>query len=194
MRITASFAMRLVAWTYAERVIVAKGAGGLTHRAVAAQAGVSLASTTYHFPTIDDLRRETLRYAARVVGEEFAGSLRCSDHDSPVERLADRWREIGKAHQSEFVALFTLFIESLHDEELRPDADELLAEPANMLLQAGVPEDVTDAVVGSLIGLALVSLVRGDSKSQVVRFNKAVTSLVSGRVEKPIDNVVKTQE
>ena len=42
------------------RVIAAGGLTSVTHRAVAAEAGVSTASTTYHFATLDDLLRETL--------------------------------------------------------------------------------------------------------------------------------------
>ncbi|MEV0373748.1 TetR family transcriptional regulator [Streptomyces sp. NPDC050636] len=39
----------------AERVIAVRGIEGLTHRAVAEEAGVPLGATTYHFATKDDL-------------------------------------------------------------------------------------------------------------------------------------------
>jgi DNA-binding transcriptional regulator YbjK len=42
------------------RVIAAGGLASVTHRAVAAEAGVSTASTTYHFATLDDLLQATL--------------------------------------------------------------------------------------------------------------------------------------
>jgi DNA-binding transcriptional regulator YbjK len=42
------------------RVIAASGLTSVTHRAVAAEAGVSTASTTYHFATLDDLLQATL--------------------------------------------------------------------------------------------------------------------------------------
>jgi DNA-binding transcriptional regulator YbjK len=42
------------------RVIAAGGLTSVTHRAVAAEAGVSTASTTYHFATLDDLLQATL--------------------------------------------------------------------------------------------------------------------------------------
>jgi DNA-binding transcriptional regulator YbjK len=42
------------------RVIAAGGLSSVTHRAVAAEAGVSTASTTYHFATLDDLLQATL--------------------------------------------------------------------------------------------------------------------------------------
>lgn len=41
-------------------MIAARGLTAVTHRAVAAEAGVSTASTTYHFATLDDLLQSTL--------------------------------------------------------------------------------------------------------------------------------------
>jgi DNA-binding transcriptional regulator YbjK len=41
-----------------------KGAGAVTHRAVAEEAGVPLAATTYYFSSKSDLVREALTYAA----------------------------------------------------------------------------------------------------------------------------------
>jgi DNA-binding transcriptional regulator YbjK len=49
------------------RVIAAEGAESVTHRSVAAEAGVPLGSTTYYFASRDDLLREAFRrYVARV--------------------------------------------------------------------------------------------------------------------------------
>src|SRR5213592_3361210 len=45
-------------------VVAQRGIDGLTHRAVAAAAGVPLGSTTYHFATLDDLLEVALREAA----------------------------------------------------------------------------------------------------------------------------------
>jgi TetR/AcrR family transcriptional regulator, regulator of biofilm formation and stress response len=45
-------------------VVAERGIDGLTHRAVAATAGVPLGSTTYHFETLDDLLEVALREAA----------------------------------------------------------------------------------------------------------------------------------
>jgi DNA-binding transcriptional regulator YbjK len=44
------------------RVIAAGGLTSVTHRAVAVEAGVSTASTTYHFATLDDLLQATLSF------------------------------------------------------------------------------------------------------------------------------------
>ena len=44
------------------RVLVARGLNAVTHRAVASEAGVSLARTTYHFPTVESLLQTVLRH------------------------------------------------------------------------------------------------------------------------------------
>jgi len=46
-------------------LVARSGAGSITHRAVADEAGVPLAATTYYFASKDELLRETLEYAAR---------------------------------------------------------------------------------------------------------------------------------
>lgn len=172
---------RLTILAAAVRVVAAQGAGGLTHRAAAAEAGVSLASTTYHFPAIVDLRRATLQYAGDVIRPEFAATLTCEgDGAAAVGELAARWRGIGQSWRAEFTALFSLLVESLHDAELRPDADELLAEPTTTLTRAGVPGDVAEAVVASLVGLALVALVHGESGAAMSSFEAGATALMVG--------------
>ncbi|MFI9105077.1 TetR/AcrR family transcriptional regulator [Streptomyces fildesensis] len=58
------------------RVVGERGIAGLSHRSVAAEAGVPLGSTTYHFATLDDLLVAALRQA----NEGFAQSIK----DSPL--------------------------------------------------------------------------------------------------------------
>jgi DNA-binding transcriptional regulator YbjK len=55
-----------------------KGAGAITHRAVAEEAGVPLAATTYYFSSKSELVREALTYAAetdRATTTTLAASL-----------------------------------------------------------------------------------------------------------------------
>jgi DNA-binding transcriptional regulator YbjK len=47
------------------RVIERDGVAGVTHRTVAAEAGVPTTSTTYHFTSLDDLLTATLITCAR---------------------------------------------------------------------------------------------------------------------------------
>lgn len=52
-------------------VIERDGVAGVSHRAVAAEAGVSLASTTYHFSSLDDLLVAALTWAADDLAAEL---------------------------------------------------------------------------------------------------------------------------
>lgn len=73
----------------AAEIVVEQGPAALTHRAVAARAGVALGSTTRYFASIDDLREATLR----MLGDEIDASLdavelELSSCDDPAERSA----------------------------------------------------------------------------------------------------------
>lgn len=72
--------------TAAVRAIAELGVGNVTHRRIAALAGVPLGSTTYYFPTLDDLVAAALREAveyARAGLEVWADDLTAS-HDLPA--------------------------------------------------------------------------------------------------------------
>ncbi|QIM16007.1 TetR family transcriptional regulator [Leucobacter insecticola] len=55
----------------AAELIVENGAATLTHRAVAARAGVPLGSTTQYFTSIDDLRESALQQLADEIDREL---------------------------------------------------------------------------------------------------------------------------
>ncbi|WP_341946524.1 TetR family transcriptional regulator [Microbacterium sp. LWH11-1.2] len=59
--------------TAAAELIVEVGADGLTHRMVAARAGVPLGATTQYFDTLDDLRSAALRALADEVDARLDG-------------------------------------------------------------------------------------------------------------------------
>ena len=54
------------------RVLAREGTRGVTHRAVAAEAGTSLRATTYYFGSREELLRESLRYYADTAGSRLA--------------------------------------------------------------------------------------------------------------------------
>ncbi|MCB9628217.1 MAG: TetR family transcriptional regulator [Sandaracinaceae bacterium] len=54
------------------RVLAREGTRGVTHRAVAAEAGTSLRATTYYFASREELLRESLRYYAETAGSRLA--------------------------------------------------------------------------------------------------------------------------
>ena len=58
--------------TAALEVVAQRGVGGLTHRAVAAAAGVPLGSTTYYSKTLDDLLETAMHEAKAQTDAELA--------------------------------------------------------------------------------------------------------------------------
>lgn len=54
------------------RLIGREGVDGITHRAVAHEAGVSLSSTTYHFASRDEIVSEALRHVADLEIQRIA--------------------------------------------------------------------------------------------------------------------------
>jgi DNA-binding transcriptional regulator YbjK len=65
-------------------ILTTQGLAAVTHRAVAKQAGVPLAATTYYFDSKDDLIGEALSI---LIGDE-------------IDRLSERARELGDAIRS----------------------------------------------------------------------------------------------
>jgi DNA-binding transcriptional regulator YbjK len=57
----------------AAELIVEVGVGGLTHRLIAARAGVPLGATTQYFATLDDLRAEALHHLVAEVDARVDG-------------------------------------------------------------------------------------------------------------------------
>ncbi len=89
----------------AAAIVVEQGTAALTHRAVAARAGVALGSTTRYFASIDDLREATLR----MLGDEIDATLdvierELASGEDPAERCAalmyDFLRDSRQVHAS----------------------------------------------------------------------------------------------
>lgn len=87
-------------------VIERDGVAGLTHRAVAEQAGVSLASTSYHFRGIDDLLMITLARAT----EDLVDVLRAEAGDASLAGLARYLADETAARRDLYIAAYELYL------------------------------------------------------------------------------------
>lgn len=104
------------------RVVARAGAGSLTHRATAAEAGVSLASVTYHFASIHTLRRATFDHAGSLVGGAFRTqvlAVGAASEDVAVI-LADYATTLVGERREATIAVFELITAAAHDRDLRP--------------------------------------------------------------------------
>ena len=86
------------------RIAAREGVAAVTHRRLAAEAGVSLSSTTYHFASKDEIVGEALRRVAALEIERVAqGAAELEGHpdipsfvDALVEWLAEQLRGDGR--------------------------------------------------------------------------------------------------
>jgi TetR/AcrR family transcriptional regulator, regulator of biofilm formation and stress response len=141
-------------------VIARGGTAAVTHRAVAAEAGVPLGSLTYYFASKQDLLREALR---RFVAEEVERLERLSaqlidEPRPPEDAVALVTEAIGKS-DTETVAQFELYLEASRDPGLREAAEECLrayVRVAGLALRAtGGDEDLAPLFVALTDGLGV---------------------------------------
>lgn len=139
------------------------GIGGVTNRAVAARAGVSLGSLTYHFSSQTDLLREALllfvtREAQRL--EALADGL--AGTSPPLGEVAEAVMGIIQtAHRHELLAQMELYLQAARDPELREIAARAFAAydraAHQMLVALGVPDPgpLVPAVIALIDGFEL---------------------------------------
>jgi DNA-binding transcriptional regulator YbjK len=139
------------------RLIGREGVDGITHRAVAHEAGVSLSSTTYHFASRDEIVSEALRHVAALEIERIARdaeALAEGHADLPsIARALTAWLA-EQVHGDELLRVragYHLQLEAGRRPELRAihvawgQAVQGLAE--RVLRAAGSPRPHTDASI-----------------------------------------------
>jgi DNA-binding transcriptional regulator YbjK len=94
------------------------GVAAVTHRAVAAEAGVAAASVRYHFGSIDDL----LVAAMTTATEEWARTLSGHDPASHLTAVAAFLADESRDHRERAVAEFELYLLAARRPALRPAA------------------------------------------------------------------------
>jgi DNA-binding transcriptional regulator YbjK len=100
------------------RVLEREGAGSVTHRSVAKEAGVPLAAATYYFETHDDLYVSALQRATLEQVALFAG-IETGDVRGFAELLHDWvYRDRGAA-----IAQYELMFLAMRRDALRADAE-----------------------------------------------------------------------
>ncbi|MGN0100195.1 MAG: TetR/AcrR family transcriptional regulator [Dietzia sp.] len=100
-------------------LIAEGGVEALTHRAVAARAGVAVGTTTRYFATIDDLRRHALEYLADRVDRDLAELAEgLAAADDPIAFLAAAAHADLSDHQT-VLAECSLEYAGLFEEDFR---------------------------------------------------------------------------
>ena len=143
----------------AGRVVVARGLAAVTHRAVAVEAGVPLARTTYHFPTVDVLLRAvqrhlTERFDALLLA--FIGAAQ-GRHASIVDACCDFLEELLGARRGEFLASVELGVAAARRPELLSVSSLSGALVIPMIKAFGADDDRARATFAAVYGFAVIS-------------------------------------
>ncbi|MFE0188097.1 TetR/AcrR family transcriptional regulator [Streptomyces sp. NPDC058989] len=115
--------------TATEKVIAERGIEGLTHRAVAEQAGVPLGATTYHFATKDDLIQAALQRAVDRYATYLADWVAQRPELTPEQLavlLTDALMGCFGPQRDSQVMEFELYLAALRRPALRPIADRFI--------------------------------------------------------------------
>lgn len=150
------------------------GFAAVSHRAVAARAGLPLAATTYYFRSRDDLVRQAFD---RLIDHELA--VRTDQLAAQAERLADTTPAAiaaalvavllphDDAERVRELALWELYLQAAREPGLRELArswtDGCRAMTASLLRSTGYPHQAEDAslVLATVEGLIIETLVEG---------------------------------
>lgn len=139
-------------------VIERDGVAGVSHRAVASVADVSVASITYHFATLDDLLIAALRWAADDLAVELHG--RGSELGArPADELARLIEDSLIRRRGRTLALYELYLYAARRPELRSAAGAWL-EPLTEIARAFTADpQKARLLVAALDGLLMQALI-----------------------------------
>ena len=163
------------------RIVAREGVAAVTHRGVAAEAGVALSSTTWHFGAKADILEAALHWTARrevariaEIADRLGGGAEF-DASAWAEALADWLVEQVTGEREIAVALYRLQIELLGS----PGARELHREWGRGLRAVGdrvlersptaTPDLDIRLVIAALDGLRLSVLSAGEDDTEWVR-------------------------
>jgi DNA-binding transcriptional regulator YbjK len=177
-------------------LVARNGAGSITHRAVADEAGVPLAATTYYFASKHELLRETLEYAARREleayehDESWLAAQRATSPGELAETLAVG--ALAYLEAADTLAHYEVFLAAGREPSLAEtanawtDANVEMLEP--VLERLGSAHPTTDAhiVTAMIDGLVLEQLAgpRADFADAVLR--PALQRTLAALLDSPI--------
>ncbi|GAA3006542.1 TetR/AcrR family transcriptional regulator [Actinokineospora diospyrosa] len=131
---------------------------GLTHRAVAARAGVPVGSTTYYFATLNDLTAAALEQVSDHWAEDLAGlAARLGAADDPVATVAEFAVDCLCGADERAVVEAELYLAATHRPELRPLAEQWRADLVRVL-EHRFPADRCPAAAAFLDGVLIDAL------------------------------------
>lgn len=158
------------------RVLERDGAGAVTHRSVAAEAGVPVAAATYYFATLDDLYVSALRRGTAEQVRLFRGL-----DDADLRGLAAVLHDWVHSNRGAAIAQYELMFQAMRRESLRADAEAWYGALEHALDPEGRHPERTRVVALAIDGLLLRMLWMGEPSSVdgVEEALRQITSMTS---------------
>lgn len=150
-------------------IIAERGISGVTHRSVAAAAGVPHSSTTYFFDSLDDMIGEAVAHAmaAELERLEQFRSVLVSGTNSPGAAIDEFVEIVRSQSQDHTVAQFEIYLFASRHPALRVHVEKILDETRALAAAVLQTNGVTDphaaaAVVALIDGFALHRIARSE--------------------------------
>ncbi len=174
--------------------IAEQGVAGVTHRAIAARAGMSTSTTSYFFSSLDQLVAAALHVVGeRIVARVDAVTAQVVDAELAPHEAIDRFVDaVMSEPEPDTVAQFEIYLECRRRPQLQPTAHRIMASieggAAASLEAMGIADAAQRApmVVALLDGLALHRHARPQPGDRQV-LTDALYSLHRGFVEADAD-------
>jgi DNA-binding transcriptional regulator YbjK len=141
-------------------MIAEMGLERVTHRAIAARAGVPLGATTYYFPTLHDLLEAALEHAAATSRAQLSTWAAALAKDVRVSTVLPDLVQEYLADRNRALVDYELYLAAARDLRLRPLALAWL-EDATAALEPAVGVETARALVTLIDGAMLQTLVTG---------------------------------
>lgn len=176
------------------------GSRAITHRAVAARAGLPPASTTYYFETIDDLIREALGSHIDQWTADLTSLTQVElEADASIDDAAAFVSAVFAARGPEVAALeLSIFLAAAREPELQDNAAQAMQALESLARAMLERVGVTD---GSRLAAAIVALITGTAlrrqsgqyseQSEALLLSSAIRDLVAAHVLGP-DTIDRT--
>ncbi|GAA3734739.1 DNA-binding transcriptional regulator YbjK [Spinactinospora alkalitolerans] len=132
------------------------GVAGVTHRAVAKEAGVPASSATYYFATLDDLLVAALTAAADAYTRQLRRIVEGGTED--IDGMTELIAEVGETGRRRVLAEYELTLLAVRRPALRPIARRWMEMVADMARRHTDDPVAVRATVAAADGLCLQAL------------------------------------
>lgn len=181
-------------------LIAKKGVGAVTHRAVAEQGGVSLANTTYHFASKQDLIRQAYRQIIGLNTVFLSKTLADSSQQTALsmDEVTEFLTFVSIRQMTErrdtIIAWFELMLEAARHEDMRALANDWYAASAEYWrsfvgrTDAPNPDQASRFVLSFLIGKYFYLISQGAPQAELLKMRASFSFLshtIHGRTPSP---------